>query len=128
MSDSTQLRQSTRRFQAPILSKSVVQVLTSFGGFFATCVAMYILSSLSYWLPLLLAPLAAGFLMRIFIIQHDCGHLSFFQGRRANNLLGFACSLLTLTPYAAWRRQHVGHHSVWNDLDRRNSGADIYSA
>lgn len=128
MSDSTQLRQSARRFQAPILSKSVAQAITSFGGFFATCVAMYILSSLSYWLPLLLAPLAAGFLMRIFIIQHDCGHLSFFQGRRANNLLGFACSLLTLTPYAAWRRQHAGHHSVWNDLDRRNSGADIYSA
>lgn len=122
------LRQNVRRCQAPIPVKSLLQVATSFGGFFATCAAMYLVGEGSYWLALALAPLAAGFLVRIFIIQHDCGHSSFFSGRHKNDILGFACSLLTLTPYASWRRQHAGHHGIWNDLDRRQSGADIYSS
>jgi len=110
------------------LGKSLTQTITSFGGFFATCAVMYVSIDVSYWISLALAPLAAGFLVRIFIIQHDCGHMSFFRGRRANDILGFACSLLTLTPYASWRRQHAGHHGIWNNLDRRQSGADIYSS
>ena len=122
------LRKDVRRCQTPILAKSLSQAATSFGGFFATCAAMYLVAEVSYWFALALAPLAAGFLVRIFIIQHDCGHLSFFRGRRKNDILGFACSLLTLTPYASWRRQHAGHHWIWNDLDRRQSGADIYSS
>lgn len=89
---------------------------------------MYVLFDLSYWIAILFAPVAAGFLVRIFIIQHDCGHLSFFRSYRANHFAGFACSLLTLAPYASWRRQHAGHHGIWNDLDRRQSGADIYSS
>ncbi len=89
---------------------------------------MYALTEISYWLAILLAPLAAGFLVRIFIIQHDCGHHAFFRSRRANDAVGFACSVLTLTPYVSWRRQHAGHHGIWNDLDRRQSGADIYSS
>lgn len=128
MNTSADLRRDARHFQAPILHKSLLQVATSFGGFWASCAAMYLLSDISYWLSLALAPLAAGFLVRIFIIQHDCGHWSFFRGRRANDLLGFACSLFTLAPYASWRRQHAGHHGVWNNLDRRQSGADIYSS
>lgn len=128
MTEQTYLRHHTRRFQAPIPRKSVFQAVTSFGGFFAACVAMYQLYDVSYWLSLPLAPLAAGFLVRIFIIQHDCGHWSYFRGRRANDILGFACSVLTLAPYASWRRQHAGHHAVWNNLDRRQSGADIYSS
>jgi omega-6 fatty acid desaturase (delta-12 desaturase) len=122
------LRREARRFQAPILSDSLFQLITSFGGLFATCAAMYALAGLSLWLPPLLAPLAAGFLVRIFIIQHDCGHHSFVASRRINNVIGAVCSLLTLTPYSSWRRQHAGHHGVWNDLDRRHSGADIYSS
>ena len=124
----TKLRRDVARFQAPILRKSLSQIVTSFGGFFATCAAMYIVTDVSYWMACTLAPLAAGFLVRIFIIQHDCGHLAFFRTRRANEIVGIACSLLTLTPYASWRRQHADHHGVWNDLDRRQSGADIYSS
>jgi omega-6 fatty acid desaturase (delta-12 desaturase) len=108
--------------------KSLLQITTSFGGFFATCAAMYAVIEVSYLVALAFAPLAAGFLVRIFIIQHDCGHRSFFRARRANDIVGMACSLLTLTPYAPWRRQHAGHHGIWNDLDRRQSGADIYSS
>lgn len=121
-------RHETTRHRAPALRRSLGQLATSFGGFFATCALMYAAINLSCWLALVLTPLAAGFLVKIFIIQHDCGHSSFFKSPRANDILGVACSLLTLTPYEAWRRQHAGHHGVWNDLDRRHSGADIYSS
>lgn len=114
--------------QRPALRKSLLQVATSFGGLFATCAVMYALLEHSYWLALVLAPLAAGFVVRIFIIQHDCGHAAFFGSRRANDLLGIGCSLLTLAPYFSWRRHHAAHHGVWNNLDRRNSGLDIYSS
>lgn len=127
MSEDVRLRQDARCFQSPVLTSGIWQLLTSFGGFFASCGIMYLLSGVSYWLALALVPLAAGFLVRIFIIQHDCGHSSFFGGRRANDAFGFLCSLVTLTPYPSWRRQHAGHHGVWNDLDRRDNGADIYS-
>lgn len=101
---------------------------TSFGGFIATLGAMYYLAlEVSYWPVLALAPLAAGFLVRIFIIQHDCGHASYFRSRRAMAALGVLCSLCTLTPFTSWRRQHKGHHAIWNNLDRRQSGVDIYS-
>ncbi len=124
----TNLRRETARFQGPILHRSLGQIATSFGGFLSTCAAMYLALDLSYWIVLALAPLAAGFLVRIFIIQHDCGHMSFFKSRRANDAVGWLCSLLTLAPYASWRRQHAGHHGTWNDLDRRDNGVDIYSS
>lgn len=126
--ETTNLRQLVARFQRPVLRKSLLQLATSFGGFFAVCAAMHAGIRVSYWIALALAPLAAGFLVRIFIIQHDCGHLSFFRSRRWNDCVGFACSLLTLAPYASWSRQHAGHHGVWNNLDRRQSGVDIYSS
>jgi omega-6 fatty acid desaturase (delta-12 desaturase) len=120
---------ATLPFQAPILGRSLLQLSTSFGGFFATCAVMYLCVTVSLWLALPLSALAAGFLVRIFIIQHDCGHGSFFRSRRANDLIGMLCSLMTLTPYAFWRRQHARHHGSWNNLDRRaESGLDIYSS
>ncbi len=113
----------------PILARSLAQLATSFGGFFATCAAMYACFEISAWIALPLSIIAAGFLVRIFIIQHDCGHGSFFKSRRANDLIGIVCSLMTLTPYAFWRRQHARHHGSWNNLDRRAaSGMDIYSS
>src|SRR5690606_4604370 len=115
MTTQTHLRCEVARFQAPILRRSLWQIATSFGGFFAVCAAMYALINVSYWLMLLLSPVAAGFLVRIFIIQHDCGHRSFFRARYANDLAGVACSMLTLTPYSSWRRQHAGHHGIWNN-------------
>ena len=84
--------------QPPILARSLAQLTTSFGGFFATCAAMYACFEVSAWIALPLSIVAAGFLVRIFIIQHDCGHGSFFKSRRANDLIGIVCSLMTLTP------------------------------
>jgi acyl-lipid omega-6 desaturase (Delta-12 desaturase) len=121
------LRKCVSRFQTPNLKSSLWQTSTTIGGFLAVCAAMYILADYSYWATFALAPLAAGLLVRTFIIQHDCGHGAFFRSRQSNLVLGFFCSLLTLAPYASWRRQHAGHHGVWNNLDNRNTGVDIYS-
>jgi omega-6 fatty acid desaturase (delta-12 desaturase) len=88
---------------------------------------MYVGVDHRFWPALALTPLAACTLVRIFIIQHDCGHGSFFASRTANDWTGLLCSLLTLTHYGHWRRQHSCHHANWNNLDRRESGVDIYS-
>ena len=122
------LRAKLAEFQRPDLARSVAQVATSFGGFVGVCAAMYVTLDFSYWLTLVLGLIAAGFLVRIFIIQHDCGHGSFFRSRRANDILGRVCSIATLTPYSAWRKGHAVHHGVWNDLDRRTGGIDFYSS
>ena len=123
-----ELRNSVADFQAPDLRKSLVQIVTSIGGFLGVCATMYAIADFSYWFALALAPLAAGFLVRTFIVQHDCGHGAFFRSRRLNDGVGAICSLFTLAPYPAWRRQHAGHHGSWNDLDRRDTGVDMYSS
>src|SRR6476469_7747270 len=129
MSDLKNIRSGIAAFQHPILRRSLGQLTSSFGGFLATCAAMYLCLTISPWMTLPLSVLAAGFLVRIFIIQHDCGHGAFFRSRRGNDILGSLCSLMTLTPYAFWRRQHARHHGSWNNLDRRAaSGLDIYSS
>lgn len=124
---SRQLRDTLKRFETPDRWRSAFQIATSLGGFVALCAVMYVLAGVSPWLALALCPLAAFFVVRTFIIQHDCGHRAFFRSRWANDALGLVCSMVTLTPYAGWRRQHAQHHGVWNNLDRRASGADIYS-
>ena len=125
--DRAALRKTLSRHQKPILHRSLWQVANTFLPCFAICTAMYLTISISYWITLGLAIVAAGLVVRIFIIQHDCGHGSFFSRRWANDALGTFCSLFTLTPYANWQRQHAGHHGNWNNLDRRESGTDIYS-
>src|SRR2546423_15362170 len=128
MSDPKNVLSGVAAFQYPILKRSLGQLTTSFGGFFATCAAMYLCLTISLWMTLPLSVLAAGFLVRIFIIQHDCGHGAFFRSQRANDILGSLCSLMTLTPYAFWRRQHARHHGSWNNLDRRASGRGCRSS
>jgi len=74
------------------------------------------------WAAIIAAVPAAGFLVRLFMIQHDCGHGSFFSGRRVNNWVGRFIGVLTLTPYDAWRREHAIHHATSGNLDRRGTG------
>ena len=90
--------------------------------FAALWVAMWLSLGVGYWLTLLLAVPTAGFLVRLFVIQHDCGHGSFFPARRANDRLGRVLGVLTLTPYAHWRDQHALHHGTSGNLDRRGEG------
>ena len=70
----------------------------------------------------LLVPVAAALLLRLFMFQHDCGHGSFFASRRANDLLGRTLGVLTLTPYSFWRTNHAVHHANAGNLDRRGVG------
>jgi len=105
-----------------------MQIGTSFFPYICICAVLYRFPGLSWWVTPVLWLFASGFMVRIFIIQHDCGHGSFFASRRGNEVAGWLCSLITLAPYAHWRRQHALHHANWNNLDRRDSGMDIYSS
>jgi len=78
--------------------------------------------TIGYWLTLLLAIPTAGFLVRLFMIQHDCGHGAFFRRRVANDWTGRALGILTLTPYDDWKRSHTIHHATSGNLDRRGTG------
>lgn len=114
-------------FQAPILSHSIWQFASTGAAYTALLLVMYAAYHVSVWLSLALVLPAAGLVVRLFIIQHDCGHGSFFKSRRANLVVGVLCSLATLTPFTNWRRHHAQHHSMWNNLDTRDMTSDIYS-
>jgi omega-6 fatty acid desaturase (delta-12 desaturase) len=122
-----EIRQAAASFAHADSRQSGLQLATSFGPFLASCVAMHLVAQVSCWLALALAVPTGALLVRVFIVQHDCGHGSFFASRRANALVGRMCSLITLTPFANWSRQHGLHHADWNNLDR-TGGSDIYSA
>jgi omega-6 fatty acid desaturase (delta-12 desaturase) len=116
-------------FQTPSLRRSVMQLITTATPYTASIAFMYYAYyHVSPWLSLALALPTAGLLVRLFIIQHDCGHGSFFRSRWANESVGFVCSLMTYTPFAMWRRHHAAHHAIWNNLDKRPGGGDIYSS
>ena len=104
------------------LRKSCWQIVNSVVPFCFLWYLMYLSYSYSYWLTLLLAVPTAGLLTRIFIIQHDCGHHSFFRSRRANDIVGFCCGVLTITPYHFWRRTHSRHHVTSGNLNHRGQG------
>jgi omega-6 fatty acid desaturase (delta-12 desaturase) len=107
--------------------RSIVQLITSLGLFLAVCATAYVVYPLSWLISLTLALPAGGLLVRLFSIQHDCTHGSFFASRRANVWTGRLCSLFTVTPFLGWSRLHLLHHTRWNDLQRSDL-ADIYSA
>jgi omega-6 fatty acid desaturase (delta-12 desaturase) len=126
-SDARALKRMTLAFQQPSLARSLWQLASTVLLLLSLLAAMYAILPRSVWAAWMLAVPAAGCVIRLFIIQHDCGHGAFFRSRRLNDLLGRACSLATVTPYAMWRRQHAGHHGHWNNLDQRHAGSDIYS-
>jgi omega-6 fatty acid desaturase (delta-12 desaturase) len=109
-------------------ARSLWQFSSTFVALGALWAVMYWSLNVSYGLVLALSVFAAGLIVRVFSIQHDCGHGSFFRSHAVNTLVGRLCSMVTLTPYSNWRQQHLLHHLVWNNLDRRESGVDIYSA
>lgn len=126
--DGAAIRAALAPFERGTARDSALQLAIALGLFAATCAAMYWSLDVSYVLTLALSIPAAGLLVRLFIIQHDCGHSAYFGARRLNTIVGVLCSLFTLTPYANWRRQHSRHHGNWNNLDRRLAGVDIYGA
>ena len=119
-------RDNVIRFQTPSVSKATWQLTNTVVPYVLLWVAMVYALAVSYWLLLPLAMVAAGFLARIFIIFHDCGHASFFKSKRATQITGTIAAFLNLTPYRHWRWQHAVHHGTSGDLDRRGSG-DIWT-
>jgi len=109
-------------YRAPHLGRSVLQLLSTVLLFGVACAAMLWSLDVSYALTLALALPAAGLLIRLFIIQHDCGHGAFFSSRRANDAVGSLIGVLMLTPYHYWRRTHSIHHATHGDLGRRDLG------
>jgi len=110
------------RYREPDCMRSVFEVVTTAGPFALTWVLIWAGLDAGYWICLLLAVPAAGFLLRLFMIQHDCGHGSFFRHRLANDWVGRVIGVLTLTPYDFWRRAHALHHANSGNLDRRGIG------
>jgi omega-6 fatty acid desaturase (delta-12 desaturase) len=118
---------SVARYQQPDLRKAVWQLVDTFVPYAVLWAVMVrtVQLGVSYWITLALAVVAAGFMARIFIIFHDCGHGSFFASRQANTIVGYVCGILTFTPYEDWRHAHGVHHATVGDLDRRGTG-DVY--
>ena len=110
------------KYRTPILSRSLVALTATILPFLLIWTVAWLLISVSPWLSLCLALLNAGFLVRIFLIQHDCGHAAFFGSRALNDWTGRILGVLTLTPYDVWRRTHAIHHSTTGNLDRRGVG------
>lgn len=109
-------------YAKPSLPRSSGDLLTSVVPYLALSVVMYRLIAVSALLPLVLAPLAAGFLLRTYIIFHDCSHGAFLPSRRGNAWLGTVLGLLVLAPFERWRHDHAVHHATAGDLDRRGVG------
>ena len=114
------------RYERPSLGRSVWQVTNSVVAYGVLWYLMYRSVELSYLITLALAILAAGFLVRIFIVFHDCGHGSYFKSRKANDTLGVITGILAFTPYYQWRHKHAIHHATSSDLDRRGTG-DVWT-
>jgi omega-6 fatty acid desaturase (delta-12 desaturase) len=113
-------------YQKPAIWRSLWQVVNSLVPYAALWYLAYLSLAVSWWITVPLAVLAGGFLVRVFIIHHDCGHGSFFKSRMANDVLGFITGVLTFTPYYQWRGEHALHHSTAGDLDRRGTG-DVWT-
>ena len=121
-SDARGWTQILARYRIPNLVRSIVELAITAGPLVLLWFLMWASLDLGYWLCLLLAVPAAGFLVRLFMIQHDCGHGAFFRHRLANDWVGRLIGVMTLTPYDFWRRTHAIHHSTSGNLDRRGTG------
>jgi acyl-lipid omega-6 desaturase (Delta-12 desaturase) len=110
------------RYREPNCARSVLELVITVVPFVLIWTLMWAALSNGYWISLLLAAPAAGFLVRLFMIQHDCGHGSFFRHRLANDWVGRIIGVFTLTPYDFWKRSHAQHHASSGNLDHRGIG------
>ncbi|MCA1756247.1 MAG: fatty acid desaturase [Bacteroidales bacterium] len=115
-------REVVKRYNKPDPLKSTWQIVNSLGPYIILWYLMYVSLEISYLITLGLSVLAAGFLVRLFIIFHDCGHGSFFRSQRANRIIGTILGSLIFTPYDRWHQSHAKHHATVGNLDRRGEG------
>ncbi|RKQ33513.1 fatty acid desaturase [Oceanobacillus halophilus] len=120
-----QLRKSVAPFAKSDLKVSIMQIINSFVPFFLLWFLAYQSLSISIWLSLVLSVIAAGFVVRIFIIFHDCTHMSFFKNSKANRIVGTITGIITHFAFEKWKRNHAIHHATSSNLDKRGTG-DIW--
>lgn len=120
-----QLHKSVAPFAKSENKKSIMQIVNTVPPFLILWFLAYQSLSVSIWLTLGLSVLAAGFVIRTFIIFHDCTHGSFFKSRKANDIVGTITGVLTLFAYEKWKREHAIHHASSSNLDKRGIG-DIW--
>lgn len=114
------------KYQQPSLPRAVWQLVNTLVPLALLWVLMYFAVQKAWWLAVPLAMLAGAFLVRVFIIFHDCGHGSFFKSSTANDVFGFITGVLTFTPYFHWRWEHAIHHATSGHLDKRGVG-DVWT-
>ncbi len=113
-------------YRDPSTSRSFLELGITAGAFMVLGIAAWWAMTISLWLTLALSVLNGIFLVRLFIIQHDCGHRAFFKSRTMGDWVGRVIGTLTLTPYDVWRQTHALHHAHSGNLDRRGIG-DIHT-
>jgi acyl-lipid omega-6 desaturase (Delta-12 desaturase) len=109
-------------YREPSLGRSVLEIFLTASPLIVLWGLAWWALSISFWLTLLFAIPASTFLVRLFLIQHDCGHGAFFQKKATNDWVGRFLGVMTLTPYFVWRRSHAIHHSTSGNLDKRGTG------
>ena len=109
-------------YAKPHLGRGVLDLATSVAPYLALTAGAYALLPIFLPLALVFSVVAAGFLLRVFIVFHDCTHGSFLPNRRANHWVGVVCGLLVFTPFHSWRHEHAVHHATAGDLDKRGMG------
>ncbi len=109
-------------YRQPSTRRSIVEIAITIVPLAALWVLAWLSLDIGYWLALPLTLASAGFLVRLFAIQHDCSHGAFFRHRLANDWFGRVAGVLTFTPYGVWRHAHATHHASTGNLDRRGMG------
>jgi omega-6 fatty acid desaturase (delta-12 desaturase) len=120
--DPRALAQSLAAYREPSSPRSIFEIAITALPLALLWLLMWTSLEIGYWACLLLSVPAAGFLVRLFMIQHDCGHGAFFRQRVVNNWVGRVIGVVTLTPYDFWRRTHAIHHAHSGNLDHRGIG------
>lgn len=119
------LKKSVAPYEKYDRKKSIFQLINTLGPLVLLWYASYLSLSVSYWLTLVFAIATSGFVIRTFIICHDCTHGSFFKSRKANDIIGTITGIVALVPYRQWKLSHSIHHASSGNLDKRGIG-DIW--
>jgi len=109
-------------YRQPSHLRSSIELAITGGAFVGLWLAAWWALSISYWLTLAISVPAAAFLVRLFLIKHDCGHGAFFRSKTINDGVGRVLGVLTLTPYDLWRKAHAVHHATSGNLNKRGVG------
>jgi len=120
------INKNIAKYLEPSLERSIWQITNTFIPYVGLWILIVYSLSVSYWLTAFLIILAAGFLVRLFIIFHDCGHGSYFKSQKTNRMVGMFFGILSFTPYDKWHNQHMRHHGSVGNLDKRGVG-DVWT-